>query len=245
VRVLSYLLLAAGVLAMLAPLAPRGLALWEQRRLLAQFDQVRAGVRLGRPSGSATAVSSGPTTGSRTPPSTDDLAPRRTPSRPPALAGDEPASGNPVPSGPDPAPAEPPPAQSPTVTYRITIPDAGVRYMVMPDIENEDLARGPSHYPQTALPGQAGNAAIAGHRTHRGEPSYFYHLDRLKPGSRITIDYPDRSYVYMVERVFITNAYDLSVLDPTPYPALTLTTCDPPGTEDNRLIVRARLIEGG
>ena len=47
-----------------------------------------------------------------------------------------------------------------------------------------DLKKGPGHYPETPLPGQEGNAAIAGHRTTYGAP--FHRLDELKPGDEIT-----------------------------------------------------------
>lgn len=126
-------------------------------------------------------------------------------------------------------------------TYQIEIPAVGIRQMVVEGIENEPLARGPGHYPDTPLPGEMGNAAMAGHRTFRGRPAFFFNLHRLKPGDPIRITYPDRTLLFAVERVFVTDPYDLTVIGPTPYPALTLTTCDPPGTADNRLIVRAKL----
>ena len=47
----------------------------------------------------------------------------------------------------------------------------------------EDLKKGPGHYPNTPMPGQEGNAAIAGHRTTYGAP--FYNLDELKADDKI------------------------------------------------------------
>ncbi|HYG57272.1 MAG TPA: class E sortase, partial [Symbiobacteriaceae bacterium] len=147
--------------------------------------------------------------------------------------GQAPATEPEPPGAPTPATPEPDPE------YLIEIPKLGVRYVVMPTIENDDLARGPGHYPGTGLPGQPGNAAIAGHRTVKGIASYFYNLHLLAPGDTIIVRYPDSTLTFTVERVFITGAYDLTVLAPTPYPALTLTTCDPPGTDEHRLIVQA------
>jgi sortase A len=149
------------------------------------------------------------------------------------------------------AQAEPPTTGAPAVVtadrpavetgIRIVLPTLGLDWAVMPTIGNDDLANGPGHYPETAWPGEGGNLAIAGHRTHRGAPSYFYTLNRLGPGDSILIHRGNRTWVYRVERLFTTTAYDRSVLAATPEPVLTLTTCDPPGTEDLRLIVRARL----
>src|SRR5205085_2443958 len=45
-------------------------------------------------------------------------------------------------------------------------------------ISVEDLRRGPGHYPDTVMPGEKGNAAIAGHRTTYGAP--FGDLDKLE-----------------------------------------------------------------
>ena len=44
----------------------------------------------------------------------------------------------------------------------------------------EALRAGAGHYPETPLPGQAGNVAIAGHRTTYGKP--FNRLDEVAPG---------------------------------------------------------------
>lgn len=128
-----------------------------------------------------------------------------------------------------------------TPLYHIAIPRFGVTYAVGDGVDNAVLEQGPGHYPQTVLPGEVGNAALAGHRTLRGRPSFFYHLDRLEPGDLLLVHYPDRSLTFVVERVFVTDPYDLSVIDPTDQPTLTLTTCDPPGSDEMRLIVQARL----
>lgn len=127
--------------------------------------------------------------------------------------------------------------------YRIQIPAIGVDYLVQPGIEDQHLALGPGHYPQTPQPGEEGNAALAGHRTVKGKASYFYNLHKLKIGDRVRIVYPDRQVEFAIERVFVTDPYDLSVLKSVGGALLTLTTCDPPGTDDNRLIVQARMVQ--
>lgn len=159
------------------------------------------------------------------------------------------AAPDPDPSMLIPAPPEvesaplPPEAARPALS--IEIPALDYHWVIQPDIGNEDLDRGPGHYPQTPLPGDPGNAAVSGHRTIGGRPAYFYRLDELSPGDLIHIHREGETFTYAVERTFLTVPTDLSVLDPTPYPALTLTTCDPPGSDAMRLIVQARLVEGG
>jgi sortase A len=120
--------------------------------------------------------------------------------------------------------------------------------IVVEGISGNALRAGAGHYENTALPGENGNVAIAGHRTGFGEP--FRHLDALRPGDQITLETPIGTYIYQVIPPFdghgnpwITHPTDLSVLEPTIDAELTLTTCDPPHTSKNRLIVRAKLIK--
>lgn len=127
--------------------------------------------------------------------------------------------------------------------YSIEIPRIGVAYAIGEGVDDPILAKGPGRYPQTVMPGELGTAALAGHRTIRGRPAFFYALDKLEAGDEIRIRYPDRVLSFAVEKVFLTSPYDLSVLHPTAYAALTLTTCDPPGSDEMRLIVQSRLVE--
>lgn len=168
----------------------------------------------------------------------DFEANRAPPADPPAevsVEGPSPIVGPAQPEGPGQA------NQGEPLPIRLEIPTLDLSYMVMPGIEDDQLRLGPGHYPQTALPGAGSNAAFAGHRTIKGHPAYFYHLDRLREGDPIRVILPDRQLTYRVERVYLTSPYDISVLDATAGETLTLTTCDPPGLDDRRLIVRARL----
>ena len=89
----------------------------------------------------------------------------------------------------------------------------------------EDLKKGPGHYPQTPMPGQKGNAAIAGHRTTYGHP--FYDIDALKAGDDIFISTREGKFQYKVDHSMNVNPSDVAVLDPTTDNRLTLTTCTP------------------
>src|SRR6202043_1570314 len=72
-----------------------------------------------------------------------------------------------------------------TVVAEIQIPAIGVNQYVVEGTTESDLSKGPGHYIGTAMPGQAGNVAIAGHRTTNGAP--FNRLDELKLGGPIDI----------------------------------------------------------
>lgn len=115
---------------------------------------------------------------------------------------------------------------------------------VGPDVTERGLAAGPGHYPQTAKPGKKGNIAIAGHRTGWGSP--FLHLDDLKPGDRIKLtDRKGVRHTYVVDSSALVDPSADWVLGDDPLgtgePTLTLTTCDPPSVNTERLIVFATL----
>jgi sortase A len=124
---------------------------------------------------------------------------------------------------------------------RIRIPDIGVDVVVVEGTTDKSLRAGAGHYRSTPLPCERGNVGIAGHRTTYGRP--FANLDLLEPGDQIVLETPIGSCEYRVSRdPFITKPSDMTVIEPTPVPSLTLTTCHPKGSARQRLIVRAELV---
>lgn len=103
------------------------------------------------------------------------------------------------------------------------------------------------HYPDTQLPGEVGNVAIAGHRQSYGKP--FRHVDDLKEGDPLIVMTADSFYVYRVidheivdpsqTRVIAANPYDPGA--PAEDQLLTLTTCHPLWSIKERWIVHAEL----
>lgn len=143
-------------------------------------------------------------------------------------------------------PSEPTAApQLPALTppFRIEIPRIGVDVAVLDDVTVDVLRKGPGLYPHGVKPGEEGNVSIAGHRTTYG--AWFRHVDDLKDGDEIILSKGARRIVYHVETVFPVASNDWSVIAPTEYNALTLTTCHPPGSAIERLIVRAKEVENG
>ena len=89
----------------------------------------------------------------------------------------------------------------------------------------------------TALPGTPGNVGIAAHRD-----GYFRILKDIKEGDALVLDTPVALEQYRVEWIKITTPEDVSVIDPTPGPAVTLVGCYPfyhVGAAPKRFIVRA------
>ena len=121
----------------------------------------------------------------------------------------------------------------------LEIPKIGVDKIVVAGVSVSDLRRGPGHYPSTPLPGQVGNAAIAGHRTTYGAP--FYRIDELGPGDEIFVTTTAGRFRYLVTEQRVVAPTELSVLDPTPNATLTLTACHPRYSARQRIVVSAAL----
>lgn len=140
---------------------------------------------------------------------------------------------------PSPAPVVAAPADGSPVGV-IEIPKIGLDQVVVEGTSTADLRLGPGHYSGTPLPGEAGNVAIAGHRTTYQHP--FYNLNLLVPGDDIRITTLQGTFTYQVQRSVVVSPSDTAVADPTPTPTLTLTTCTPVYSASHRLVVQARLL---
>jgi sortase A len=123
---------------------------------------------------------------------------------------------------------------------QITIPRIGVNLIFVQGTARDDLSKGPGHYPASPMPGQIGNAAIAGHRTTHGKP--FYNLNELGPGDLIQIRTTYGHFTYRVYQQLVVPPSQVSVVGPTPDAELTLTTCNPRFSARERLVIHARLV---
>jgi sortase A len=121
----------------------------------------------------------------------------------------------------------------------IRIPVIGLNQVIVEGTNTPDLRKGPGHYTGTPLPGQAGNAAVAGHRTTYGHP--FYNLDSVKVGDPIVVTTLQGVFVYDTTKSFVVSPTDTSVVDDVLGNQLTLTTCNPRFSATTRLIIQATL----
>ena len=69
---------------------------------------------------------------------------------------------------------------------RVHFPTLGAAYAIVEGTRNEDLRAGPGHYPDSQMPGEAGNFALAGHRN--GSGAVFQHLDRLDACDAVVVE---------------------------------------------------------
>lgn len=140
---------------------------------------------------------------------------------------------------------------------RLRMPTIGVDVVVVEGTSASALRAGAGHYPATPLPGEAGNVAIAGHRTTYGRP--FHSTDKIMPGDEIVLETPVGRHVYRAltppsgarqfdvpdgAAGYVVDAHDWTPIVNTPdRGTLTLTSCHPKGSAKYRLIVKAELVE--
>ena len=124
----------------------------------------------------------------------------------------------------------------------LSIPRLGLAAVVLRGTDARTLRLGLGHVEHTALPGQAGNVAIAGHRD-----TFFRPLRQVRVGDDIFLTMPSSRLHYQVSSVSVVTADAINVLAPTARPTLTLITCYPfwvLGNAPDRFVVRAtRVVE--
>jgi len=120
---------------------------------------------------------------------------------------------------------------------RMEVVRLGVSVMVVEGTSNKTLRRAVGHIAGTALPGQAGNVGIAGHRD-----TFFRPLRNIHPDDLITLTTLRGEYRYRVVSTKVVGPDNVAVLDSDGSEVLTLVTCHPfyfLGSAPNRFIVRA------
>lgn len=140
-------------------------------------------------------------------------------------------------TGGDQAPAseyvEPEFGQAFALMYIPRLSDSVWATPVVEGIQPADLARGIGHYPGSAMPGDVGNFAVAGHRATNGEP--LKDIDRLKKGDEVVVETREDWFVYTLEKDQMVTPQDVWVVAPVPgQPGatpterlITITTCHP------------------
>lgn len=126
------------------------------------------------------------------------------------------------------------------VLGELQIPRIGVHAVILQGDSQAILDRAVGHLPQTALPGEIGNVALAGHRDRLFRP-----LRGIRVGDIILFKTSNGVYQYQVQSAFVVPGTQISVLQPTETRELTLITCYPfnyIGHAPDRFIVRARQI---
>jgi sortase A len=120
---------------------------------------------------------------------------------------------------------------------RISIPSLDVSAVFVEGTDEDELAKGPGHYPMTHWPGQGKVVAIAGHRTTYG--AWFRDIDELDRGEHIALTMPYGRYDFEVVGTEIVDDSDWSILRGKGE-FLVLSACHPLYSNSQRIVVTAR-----
>jgi sortase A len=131
------------------------------------------------------------------------------------------------------------PTPGPAQANRIQIHAIGVDAPVVQGDGWEQLKKGVGQYIGSVNPGEKGNIVLSAHNDIFGE--IFRYLDKLNPGDEIVLYTNQKVYVYVVTRTQVVEPTDISVLEPTADPSITLISCYPYLVDDQRIVVQGRL----
>ncbi len=131
------------------------------------------------------------------------------------------------------------PTQGPTQALRLVIPAINVDAPIAQGDGWEQLKKGVAQHLGTPDPGQVGNLVLSAHNDIYGE--IFRHLDRLQPGDEAQVYTASQVFTYIITGQRIVEPTEVSVMDPTPYPSLTLISCYPYLIDTQRIVVFADL----
>lgn len=114
-------------------------------------------------------------------------------------------------------------------------------FLDMPVLEGPDIEtalQGLWRKPGSSTPDKGGNTVIVGHRfLYKRNTDSFYTLDKMKIGDNFALYWQGRAYHYKVSEIKIVNSTQNEIEAPTDSPRITLYTCTPLWTAENRLVV--------
>lgn len=131
---------------------------------------------------------------------------------------------------------------------RLVIPSIGVDMPILGGDDSSVLDIAVWHRPGSVNPGIEGNVVLTAHRLAYGylpeeirASTSFYHLDKLDEGDVVIVYWEGVEYDYKVSGNEIVSPREVAVESQTEFAQLTLYTCDPIGSNKERLVVYAAL----
>ncbi|MNJ57355.1 Sortase family protein [compost metagenome] len=122
----------------------------------------------------------------------------------------------------------------------ITIEKIDLKLPILEGATKHNLKHAAAHMSETTTIGEAGNAAIAAHRS-RTTGRLFNRLDEVEVGDEIVVRSQGEKFVYSVYQISVVKPTDVSVLEGNDSDKiLTLITCEPLVNPTHRLIVHAK-----
>ena len=119
------------------------------------------------------------------------------------------------------------------------IPSIKLKQPVVDGITEDVIKYFLGRFPESAMPGEVGNFAVAGHRVSDFTDA-FINLYKVKVGDEVIVTTKDGRFTYEVDNSFIVDPDQVEVLDDADYEKMTLITCTI-GSK-RRVVVTGKLI---
>ena len=123
---------------------------------------------------------------------------------------------------------------------QLEIPRLNLSAVVVEGDDEPTLGMAIGHLPDTPMPWEHGNSALAAHRD-----GFFRPLQDIRMDDEIVMSTVHGNHTYRVREMLIVDPGDVWVLDPTERSTLTLITCYPfsyVGRAPHRFVVRAEQV---
>ena len=120
------------------------------------------------------------------------------------------------------------------------IPSIKLKQPVVEGITEDVIKYFLGKFPESTMPGEVGNFAVAGHRVSDFTDA-FINLYKVKPGDNVIVTTKDGKYTYEVEESLMVEPEQVEVVENADYEKITLITCTI-GSK-RRVIVTGKLIE--
>ena len=105
---------------------------------------------------------------------------------------------------------------------KISIARLGISAIVAEGVDDNTLRHAVGHFPESSLPDQPGNVALAGHRD-----TFFRALSRLRVKDIVTLETPRGKFEYEVIRTAVVTPSHVEYVRSSSPSDLTLVTCFP------------------
>lgn len=121
----------------------------------------------------------------------------------------------------------------------LEVPTLKAKLPVVEGTGDKELSKGVGHYQRSYLPGEPNLSVLAGHRE-----TVFKDAGKIEKGDELITETTAGRFTYEVEKIWIVDADDMSVIRPYNDATLILSTCYPfemVGSAPERYIIRAKL----
>jgi sortase A len=132
------------------------------------------------------------------------------------------------------------PKRDPMLLGRLEIPSIQLTVMMREGVDATSLRKAVGHLPSSALPGEAGNVVVLGHRD-----TFFRPLRGIAQGDPIRVRTHSGSFDYVVDSIQVVAPEQSLALRNASAKSITLITCFPfdyVGPAPRRFVVRASLL---